>query len=372
MTLQLWSFVYATGAAQGVLLAIALWRRQGKGDSYRVLATWVGLLSVHLLVLVLFLQTSDPNAWLLRSYGMTQFLPFVYAGFFFVYVRTLLDQRSLAPGDWIHAGPLMLAIAFNLDLIGLPVAELQALFVHGRLPADLSAWRFRVFDQALLVCSVAYVMAAIWRILRYRRRLRSQRSDADRRGLRWLLMLAGGQIAIWGVVAIQVSIGLPGFDQWFIYGTVSAWVWVLGYMSLTSPGPVLVPEPETPPAAGNERYSDVLARVDKAMEIDELYRRHSLTIAELSRKSGYPEYLVSEAINRVRNTNFFEYVNRWRIDAVKQAIAASPGGTKMIDIAYDAGFTSKSTFNQAFKRYAGMTPSAYRNTIAAATHTHPD
>ena len=56
MSAELWSYLYVIGAAQGVLLAVALWGRAGHGHSYRILATWIAILSVHLIVLVLHLR----------------------------------------------------------------------------------------------------------------------------------------------------------------------------------------------------------------------------------------------------------------------------------------------------------------------------
>ena len=91
-----------------------------------------------------------------------------------------------------------------------------------------------------------------------------------------------------------------------------------------------------------------------------MFREPALTIAQLARRSGYPEYLVSAVINRRFGGNFWDYVNRHRIDSVRAALADADDRRSILEIAYDAGFTSKSTFNTAFKRIVGETPSAYR------------
>ena len=87
----------------------------------------------------------------------------------------------------------------------------------------------------------------------------------------------------------------------------------------------------------------------------------ALTIGQVAKRSGYPEYLVSAVINRRLGGNFWEYVNRLRIEAACAALADPADSRSVLEIAYDAGFTSKSTFNAAFKRLTGKTPSAFRH-----------
>ncbi|MFK7887535.1 MAG: helix-turn-helix transcriptional regulator [Gammaproteobacteria bacterium] len=373
---ELWSYLYAVGAAQGMLLAVALWRHSGHGHSYRILATWVGVLSLHLVVLIVHLRAPLSNPWVLRAYGLSQFLPFTYAAFFFVYVRALIERRRFEMRDCLHAAPVILMLIINAKLLLLPTDALRVLFTTGRLPEGVAAWRLWLIDPVLFICSVGYLAAAIYLIIGYRRRVAQQRADADRQGLHWLLVMAAWQLVIWTVAFLQATVSIPGINHWTIYGTVSVWVFVLGYMSLRRPEPLLV-APVTPATVGEpERYAEVLTRIDQLMHTEELFREPALTIAVLAKRSGYPQYLVSEAINRERGGNFYDYVNRWRIEAVKESIDAVRANAKpaqtIIDVAYAAGFTAKSTFNKAFKRYAGMTPSAYRKAAATATRTTQD
>ncbi|HVZ47500.1 MAG TPA: helix-turn-helix domain-containing protein, partial [Gemmatimonadaceae bacterium] len=63
---------------------------------------------------------------------------------------------------------------------------------------------------------------------------------------------------------------------------------------------------------------------------------------------------------------FYDFVNSYRVRDVQRRIAAGEARTrKMLALAMDAGFASKSTFNDAFRKHAGMTPSAYRQTVDA-------
>jgi AraC-like DNA-binding protein/uncharacterized membrane protein len=336
-----------------------------------VLAAWTAVVAIDLAVKAAYLANPDPTlstAW--RFVGL---FPFLYAPFFHVYVRTLTTGRGVRARDMVHlagfAFALVLAARVLLpDIAAVAAPRARDLDNAWPLPPD---W----YDALLFGYAFAYIGAALASIVRYRRRLRGQRSDADRQSMRWLGALAVGQLAIWMIAAAQGLVDMPGLDYYLIYGAVAAWVFVIGYFSLAQPPVVDLPgdaEPRpdavTSAVSGEDdaRFPDVEARLSTLMSDQGLYREPALTIAQLARRSGYPEYLVSAVINRRFGGNFWDYVNRHRIEAVRNRLSDGGETRTILDIAYDCGFTSKSTFNAAFKRQLGETPSAYRQRHATA------
>src|SRR6185312_15333461 len=126
--------------------------------------------------------------------------------------------------------------------------------------------------------------------------------------------------------------------------------------------------PSDAPDPGDVRFPAVEARLAQLMDGDDaLYREPALTIGQVAKRSGYPEYLVSAVINRRFGGTFWDYINRLRVEAVRAHLADRGDARTILDIAYDCGFTSKSTFNAAFKRQLGETPSAYRKAARPLT-----
>uniref|UniRef100_UPI004048EBF7 helix-turn-helix domain-containing protein n=1 Tax=Fulvivirga sp. TaxID=1931237 RepID=UPI004048EBF7 len=73
-----------------------------------------------------------------------------------------------------------------------------------------------------------------------------------------------------------------------------------------------------------------------------------------------PNY-ISQAINRHFGCGFNDFVNSYRIDLAKEFIIAPNKRMFTIEaIAEEVGFKSKPTFNTAFKKKEGITPSEYR------------
>jgi AraC-like DNA-binding protein len=367
--MTVWVVVYAIGAAQAVLLALALWRRPANPAANRVLAGWLAVVAVDLAVKAAFV--AEPAAGLFKAQRFVALFPFLYPVLFYLYVRTLTTGRGLRGRDLLHAAGFVLVLAHFAPLFLLGPAETRLLFERFLAgAAGLGRWWL---DPLQFGYALAYLAAALLRVHRYRRTLRERRSDADRLSLRWIDTMAGFQLLIWGIAATHLLARLPLIDHYLIYGAVAAWVCAVGYFSLlqspvAAEPPAAAEPPGSDPAVDGDdpRCAAVEARLATLMDDEAAYREPALTIGQLARRSGYPEYLVSAVINRRTGGNFWEYINRYRVEAARAALADPQDRRSIIDIAYDSGFTSKSTFNAAFKRQVGATPSQYRRDQASA------
>lgn len=87
-----------------------------------------------------------------------------------------------------------------------------------------------------------------------------------------------------------------------------------------------------------------------------------LDLTGLANRLALSPHYLSQAINSRANCNFYDYVNRYRVLAVQRALAQTDAGS-ILDLAFAAGFNSKSAFYTAFKRHAGLTPRAYQQQI---------
>jgi AraC-like DNA-binding protein len=88
----------------------------------------------------------------------------------------------------------------------------------------------------------------------------------------------------------------------------------------------------------------------------------SLTIQELSNQIDIPVRDLSVLINHHINQHFFDFVNEYRIQKAMD-ILKNPlkNDLTVLEILYEVGFNSKSSFNTSFKKHTNLTPTAYRN-----------
>ena len=91
-----------------------------------------------------------------------------------------------------------------------------------------------------------------------------------------------------------------------------------------------------------------------------------LTIDQLALEIGVSKHNLSETINSAFQKNFYDFVNSYRVEDFKQRIKNPEfANYSLIAVAFESGFSSKSSFNTIFKKYTGTTPSEYRKQSAS-------
>jgi AraC-like DNA-binding protein len=107
--------------------------------------------------------------------------------------------------------------------------------------------------------------------------------------------------------------------------------------------------------------NDKIRKLNSYMTEEEPYLDPSLTIYDLAKKTGIPSKEVSLMINHELNQHFFDFVNGYRIRKAMDLLK-DPGKKEftVLEILYEVGFNSKSSFNTAFKKYTQITPTQYR------------
>ena len=96
------------------------------------------------------------------------------------------------------------------------------------------------------------------------------------------------------------------------------------------------------------------------MENEKPYLNPELSLSELANSLNISRNQLSGIINQLHKINFYEFINQYRIKEVKQLMEdPSNKHLKLISLAYDAGFNSKSSFNRIFKQITNMTPSKF-------------
>ena len=92
---------------------------------------------------------------------------------------------------------------------------------------------------------------------------------------------------------------------------------------------------------------------------DGLYKNPELSLRMLSDKINVSEIRISETFSQHMQTSFFDFVNEFRVKEACRLLQTTD--VKILAVALDSGFNSRSTFGAAFKKHVNLSPSQYRN-----------
>lgn len=96
------------------------------------------------------------------------------------------------------------------------------------------------------------------------------------------------------------------------------------------------------------------------MEEDKPFLSADFSLPDLAEKVGTTVHVLSQVINSGLGKSFFEMTAEYRVEEAKSLLIRQKN-IKVEEIAEQVGYNSKSSFNTAFKKITGVTPSEFRN-----------
>lgn len=111
---------------------------------------------------------------------------------------------------------------------------------------------------------------------------------------------------------------------------------------------------------------DLTVRLVALMEKSAPYREAGLTLQKLADLLGTEAKRLSYHLHANLSVSFRNYINEWRLEAVCRGLGERPDRS-ILDIAFENGFNSKSSFNTLFVRKYGMTPREFKRLHLART-----
>lgn len=121
--------------------------------------------------------------------------------------------------------------------------------------------------------------------------------------------------------------------------------------------------PGRPPRVHKASDEGEMVRIREVMARQQLHRDPQLSLKVFARRVGLSAREVSRLINDYEGLHFFDFVNQHRTQRASDLLIDPAWADRsVLEIAHEAGFNSKSSFNTAFRKHQGMTPSSVRRT----------
>ena len=118
----------------------------------------------------------------------------------------------------------------------------------------------------------------------------------------------------------------------------------------------------------HEECLEMMTKLTSIIEKESVYLNPEYRLNDLAKSSNISSHKVSQVINRIEETSFSDFINRYRIEEAKKMLISEKHKTHtIIAIANEVGFNSKTAFYNAFKKQCGISPSTY---IKDNKHNH--
>jgi len=185
----------------------------------------------------------------------------------------------------------------------------------------------------------------------------------------WIIFLFGGLVTIW-VFKMVILWGwyVTHVIRWCQYMTTSfflttfIFINTIVYIALKRPELFSHKNKYDQSSLSVSKKQLYLNRLKNHMESKKPHLQPSITLPELAQTLSIPRHHLSQVINESFNLNFNDFINKYRIDeALGMLQERSHHNGTILEIAFQVGFNSKSTFNSAFKKHTGQTPKEYKN-----------
>lgn len=319
---------------------------------------------------------------------------------FYLYADCLTTPcKNFRRVGWLHFSPSLLVALAMLPYWWIPNAE-KIWFVSGGYGNSESDWivkyitwifRFGVFAFINLQF-VVYLYLFQRLIKRHKNRIQHVFSYTENINLRWLFNLFLGFFIFFlvlyasrffgirydinnrmifniGFIGINLYIGIKGVIQPNVYSLIKNDDQIAESLQLNQLLPIGITsneQKEETAKYSTSKLSDELRTQIQTQLTDYMqkkpYHKLNFNIEDIADALNTNTRYLSQVINESFEMNFFNFVNKYRIEEAKEILQSKDSERYTIEgVAKMVGFNSKSTFNGAFKKSTGYTPSEFKN-----------
>ncbi len=356
------------GAAQGVLLALALLTAKG-GDQVanRLLAALT--LTISIVVSGAVLLTSNYVFVFPHLSRVHQPFVFLAGPLLFLYIRELISrEKRFEKKDFLHFIPFAVCLIYLLPYYFQSRTEKIKILSLEYIQDSFGQWYY-IRSALFITQTLVYLILIVFTIIKYSRGTKARDSTRDRAILFEVRFFVIAGTVLWVGAILRYVTNLSGTNLLVPLGA-SLLIYAMGYLKMRRPEPQTSGKEEPPvkkyekstlTPERSERYLDKLINF---MDKEKPFTDGNLTIQKLAEQLSMPAPHLSQTINERLGQTFSDFINSYRVEEAKRKLLdPALKHLSVLGIAEEVGFNSKSSFNSVFKKHTNMTPSEFRNAI---------
>ena len=335
-----------------------------------------------LLGLIFLMFSMNLADFTIRVSGIILPVPFIHLvddSFFFLYGPLLWGYvRSVAYKNfklhwklWPHLIPYLLFLWILIYQFGFVDHKSQEELVTQIASIQFPLWV--ILTSSIIYFHIFIYLWYSWKVLRkYQIEIKNQFSNIDQINLGWLRFIVRAFALITAIAMTQNL--LPAIDN-LTYFYISillllsfSFLFINRVLMKALNQPVIfsgIDEVEKYASSNldQKQVTNYKTQLTRLMEDEEMYLNPELKSQDLADELQISSKILSQIVNQSFDKNFFDFVNSYRCEKVKEILGNESEKFTIIEAMYQSGFNSKSSFNKEFKKLTGQTPSEYRKSL---------
>jgi AraC-like DNA-binding protein len=372
--------IFLIGLIQAFFLASLAFGKKDKGVEDIVLAIWLLFSGSHLLYY--YLYTSDILYEYPHFLGIGSGFPMLHGPILFIYTLiTISKDKKFKPVYLLHGIPFIIFTAFYVfDFYILSGAEKIQYYQELNKDPHLL---IIIMSSPNILGTPVYVIWSLMVLRRYAKMIPDEFSYTERINLKWLRYL---YLSFAFISLVVILVNIPGIipnslnliKDDYIYIAVTLAIFYIGFFGIKQQKIFgraetiadIPDERDDLGPRGKKQYLHSGLKKEQAevykkellqlFETEKPYLNGKLNLKELAEMMNISSNHLSQVINEHLNKSFFDFVNEYRINEFKMKLRDPKNKHfTILAIAFDCGFSSKSGFNNIFKKYNGISPSQF-------------
>ena len=357
-------YLFVISGVFSALFSLLILAKKKKSKEHWFLFVLFGLITINSIYVFNFYR-SEAFYYVPFFSELNYAIPIMYGTLLWFYSKAMISlDFKMRKQDYFHFAPF---ICFLLILISPLILDVK-----------LSESKHVGYPFIKLLISPFYLFAVLLLLKNYRQRLKDNFAFDHKMKLMWLSWITLGAIVLW-VIAV-IGFGYNQFLEgqknllydYYVVSFLALYLFVLAFLAFryTDIFHTIKSEDvhvklrddtsEKHKVENTEVEKEELNALLDIMKSQKPYLDPMLSINKLSEISKLPQYKISKMLNSSLEKNFYDFINGYRIEEVKQKLEAGEADNySILGIASDCGFNSKASFNRVFKKFTGTTPSAY-------------
>lgn len=361
---NIYMYILFLAAIQGFLLIIAINNIGNKNKKAN------GTLSMLLFLITIALlgraSTFDPQIfnWQPKFILIPEILLFTYGPLFYYYIHKLLIVDT--PGKKLYLlnfVPLIVQIIIYAPYLLLP----NQTFIYKIIDQNLFPF-FAITGALAFASSTIYWMLSRKLIKDFQQMPGiTEYQNKYIRFLTGVIHIKAVYLVLWLSIMLVYIVGKTiGMDTlsvaekiidvlWLLFSFI---IFALGYFAIKHPEVLREKERYKQQVLDKSEAEEIMEKLEHVINHKKIFLNPDLTLNDLAAEIRTSSHTLSRVINEHYDQTFGGYINHHRIQEFVRK-AREENSSSFLGLALDVGFSSKTTFNRAFKKEFNMTPREY-------------